>query len=307
MKRPTSSGSRCAASRRTSCAPALTMLGILIGVGAVILLVAVGNGSAQADPAEHRGAWAPTRSPYSAASSARGLRRAIRCGARTRPYRRRGEGARRPGHGCPDVKSVSPGGRRAGDRDLRGSDHDRRPVRRHLPELLRGVEQPGREGTCFTDDDVRRPQGRGDRADRRRGALRQRRPDRPVRSSINGIMFTVVGVLAEKGSTGFNDPNDIAIAPLTARAAGADRLRRAHPDPRPGDVGRRRRRRAGRGHRDPRPRARRRRPDEFAVPDPQPVAAARNELGDDRDVHRAARRGRRDSACSSAASASPTS
>ena len=48
MKSPTSSGSRCAASPPTSCAPALTTLGILIGVGAVILLVAVGNGSAQA-------------------------------------------------------------------------------------------------------------------------------------------------------------------------------------------------------------------------------------------------------------------
>ena len=36
------------ASAPTSCAPALTMLGILIGVAAVILLVAVGNGSAKA-------------------------------------------------------------------------------------------------------------------------------------------------------------------------------------------------------------------------------------------------------------------
>ncbi len=39
----------------------LTTLGILIGVGAVILLVAVGNGSAQADPEEASSRSARTR------------------------------------------------------------------------------------------------------------------------------------------------------------------------------------------------------------------------------------------------------
>jgi putative ABC transport system permease protein len=34
--------------------------------------------------------------------------------------------------------------------------------------------------------------------------------------TISGTLFTVVGILADKGGTGFNDPNDIAIAPVTA-------------------------------------------------------------------------------------------
>jgi putative ABC transport system permease protein len=34
--------------------------------------------------------------------------------------------------------------------------------------------------------------------------------------TVSGKLFTVVAVLAEKGGSGFNDPNDIAIAPVSA-------------------------------------------------------------------------------------------
>jgi putative ABC transport system permease protein len=34
--------------------------------------------------------------------------------------------------------------------------------------------------------------------------------------TVGGALFTVVGVLAAKSSTGFQDPNDTAVAPLTA-------------------------------------------------------------------------------------------
>jgi putative ABC transport system permease protein len=34
--------------------------------------------------------------------------------------------------------------------------------------------------------------------------------------TVNGTLFTVVGVLADKGSAGFADPNDVAIAPISA-------------------------------------------------------------------------------------------
>jgi putative ABC transport system permease protein len=34
--------------------------------------------------------------------------------------------------------------------------------------------------------------------------------------TVSGALFTVVGVLAEKGGAGFNDPNDVAIAPISA-------------------------------------------------------------------------------------------
>jgi putative ABC transport system permease protein len=34
--------------------------------------------------------------------------------------------------------------------------------------------------------------------------------------TVTGTLFTVVGVLGEKGGSGFNDPNDIAIAPVSA-------------------------------------------------------------------------------------------
>ena len=35
------------------------------------------------------------------------------------------------------------------------------------------------------------------------------------RITIGGVLFTVVGVLGDKGSTGFQDANDVAIAPLS--------------------------------------------------------------------------------------------
>ena len=54
--------------------------------------------------------------------------------------------------------------------------------------------------------------------------------------TVGGTLFTVVGVLADEGRrAGFNDPNDIAIAPVQRGAAGADRVRPAQPDPGPGD------------------------------------------------------------------------
>ena len=56
MSRSRSCGSRCAALAANKLRSGLTTLGILIGVGAVILLVAVGNGSSQSDPEEHRAA-----------------------------------------------------------------------------------------------------------------------------------------------------------------------------------------------------------------------------------------------------------
>ncbi len=43
---------------------------------------------------------------------------------------------------------------------------------------------------------------------------------------FNGKNFTVVGVLKSKGSTGFNDQDDVVIAPLTTRAGRIHRRRR---------------------------------------------------------------------------------
>src|SRR6185503_6785888 len=34
--------------------------------------------------------------------------------------------------------------------------------------------------------------------------------------TVSGKLFTVIGVLADKGGAGFNDPNDVAMAPVTA-------------------------------------------------------------------------------------------
>jgi putative ABC transport system permease protein len=71
-------------------------------------------------------------------------------------------------------------------------------------------------GAAFTDEDV---------TERRKvvvlgSTVAEALFDRvdPIGKQINvgGKLFTVVGVLADRGGTGFNDPNDIAIAPVTA-------------------------------------------------------------------------------------------
>jgi len=186
---------------------ALTMLGILIGVAAVILLVAVGNGSAKAisDRIEALGT-----NTITVMSTGRGGSSST---ALTVPI---ANALVDPGL-APDVASVSPVvTASASTMTYEGSEHSVSSFVGTTPTWFGASNTPVGTGAAFTADDE--AQGR------RVVVIGQTVVEElfpgvdPIdkQVTVGGALFTVVGVLAQKSSTGFQDANDTAVAPLSA-------------------------------------------------------------------------------------------
>ncbi|GAA2705276.1 ABC transporter permease [Actinoplanes palleronii] len=186
---------------------ALTMLGILIGVAAVILLVAVGNGSAKAisDRIEALGT-----NTITVMSTGRG-------GSSSTALTKKMADALIDPELAPDIKSVSPVvSASSATMTYEGTDHAVSTFVGTTPDWFGASSTPVEKGASFTADDV--TQGR------RVVVIGQTVAEElfpgidPIdkQVTVSGALFTVVGVLKEKSSTGFQDPNDTAIAPLTA-------------------------------------------------------------------------------------------
>jgi putative ABC transport system permease protein len=185
---------------------ALTMLGILIGVAAVILLVAVGNGSAQAISDRISALGTNTITVMSAGrggSSNTALTVPI-ADALVDPTL------------APDVKSVSPVVSTDATVTYGGNDEDVNSFVGTTPGWFAASNTPIATGSSFTQDDVN--QGRRVVVIGQTVATDLFPGVDPINKqvTVGGSLFTVVGVLAEKSSTGFQDANDTAIAPLTA-------------------------------------------------------------------------------------------
>jgi len=185
---------------------ALTMLGILIGVAAVILLVAVGNGSAKAisDRIEALGTNTITVMSTNRGGSASTALTTGMADALDDPAM------------APDVKSVSPVVSSSATITYEGTDHSVSSFVGTTPGWFTASNTPIGTGTGFTADDE--AQGR------RVVVLGQTVVEElfpgvdPIdkQVTVGGALFTVVGVLEEKSSTGFQDANDTAVAPLSA-------------------------------------------------------------------------------------------
>ena len=185
---------------------ALTMLGILIGVAAVILLVAVGNGSAKAisDRIEALGTNTITVMSTNRGGSASTALTTDMAAAITDPTM------------APDVKSVSPVVSSSATITYEGTDHTVNSFVGTTPGWFSASNTPVGTGSGFTADDE--AQGR------RVVVLGQTVVEElfpgvdPIdkQVTVGGALFTVVGVLKEKSSTGFQDANDTAVAPLRA-------------------------------------------------------------------------------------------
>ena len=185
---------------------ALTMLGILIGVAAVILLVAVGNGSAKAvsDRISALGTNTLTIMSNSRGTSIGGLTTKV-AQALDDPVL------------APDVRSVSPVVSTSATVTYGSVAHDAGSFLGTVPSYFAASNSPVGVGAAFSDDD--------EAAGRRVVVLGPTVAEDlfagtdPVgqQVTVGGALFTVVGVLSSKtGSTGANDANDIAIAPLNA-------------------------------------------------------------------------------------------
>jgi putative ABC transport system permease protein len=186
---------------------ALTMLGILIGVAAVILLVAVGNGSARAVSRSIEALGTNTITVSSTSRNGGGVG-----GLTVDVARSLGDPVL-----APDVRSVSPVVSTSTAMTFQGAEH---PVAQFVgtyPSYFAASNTSVSSGSAFSPDDVDQGRrvvvlGRSVVTDLFPGV-------EPVgqQVTVGGSLFTVIGVLAEKSSgNGFSDANDVAIAPLTA-------------------------------------------------------------------------------------------
>jgi putative ABC transport system permease protein len=188
----------------------LTVLGILIGVAAVILLVAVGNGSERAVQQQIEGLGTNTLTV-----TAGNVRQA---GVQTQNTSLTIDmvTALNDHEAAPDIKSASPVVSGSQDLVFDGTDHTVPEFVGTYPGYVPASNYSVASGSPFTMDDVTNGQ---------RVLLIGSTVDEALFPGVNpigkqvtvsGTLFTIVGVLAQKGGSGFNDPNDIAIAPISA-------------------------------------------------------------------------------------------
>jgi putative ABC transport system permease protein len=219
----------------------LTTLGILIGVGAVIMLVAVGNGSSKAvqKNIERLGTNTLTVTPSTSrgggggGGGGGGFARLLggggagagagagaqQTGPRTQARDLTVDDARAMADAtaAPSVKSVSPVvNASASNATYAGTSHAIQQFVGTYPAYFEASNDPVQRGTYFTEDDVLN--------DRKVVVIGQTVDTDlfgtvdPIgkQIAVGGVNFTVVGVLKTKGSSGFQDADDVAIAPLPA-------------------------------------------------------------------------------------------
>ena len=189
----------------------LTVLGILIGVASVILLVAVGTGSARSIQAAIENLGTNTLTVLGGAG-----------GGQSGPATRNTSlnidmvQALADREAAPDVLTASPVVSTSQTVVYKGADHLVNQFVGTYPGYIAASNFTVAQGSAFTTDDL---------GDAHRVVVigstvaEELFPGvDPVgeQVTVGGTLFTVVGVLAEKGGAGFNDPNNIAVAPVSA-------------------------------------------------------------------------------------------
>lgn len=187
---------------------ALTTLGITIGVAAVILLVAVGNGASSAIAASIQGLGTNIVN----VSPARGGGQ----GATARPLTVQDAHALVDPVGAPDVKAASPVVNTTATATYGQTSYDIPSVAGTEPAYFTTTNRELAEGQLFTAEDVT-----GARKVVVLGPTTAQSifgTADPVGKNVllNSIQFTVIGVLQAKGSTGLQNADDVAIAPISA-------------------------------------------------------------------------------------------
>lgn len=183
----------------------LTTLGILIGVASVILLIAVGNGASSAVQQSIAGLGTNilTISPQRAQP-----------GTTVKPLTT-ADAAALVGADSPAVKYASPV---VSAQATAGHGDTTYPIGQFIgsdPRYFDTTNSAVAQGNLFSDNDVQ--QARKVVVIGATVATQLFPGTDPVGKSmlVNNIPFTVVGVLAAKGSSGLQDADDLAVAPLT--------------------------------------------------------------------------------------------
>lgn len=188
---------------------ALTMLGVLIGVAAVIILLAVGNGSSQSvkDSIEKLGTNALTVSSgggFGSGNSSQG----------TKPLTVDDARALANPSDAPDVDSVAPEVTTSQTAIYDGTSHSVGQVVGTYPAYFKTSNSKVVKGDYFSADDVLNSRKVAVIGSTTATDLFGTVSPIGKKMVIGGTPFTVVGELATKGGTGFQDPDDTVIAPL---------------------------------------------------------------------------------------------
>jgi putative ABC transport system permease protein len=195
---------------------ALTTLGILIGVGAVILLVAVGKGSgAQVQANINKLGTNLLTVSRQAGGFGRGAARNTGTQSSAQALTVADAQALVDPTNAPDVLSASPVVTAAPTATYQGATHQIAQLVGTYPAYFTATNWELASGSFFSADDVSRATksvviGQTVATDLF-GSVD------PVgqRIDVNSVPYTVLGVLKSKGSTGLNDSDDFAVAPLT--------------------------------------------------------------------------------------------
>ncbi|ATY09242.1 macrolide ABC transporter permease [Amycolatopsis sp. AA4] len=186
----------------------LTTLGITIGVASVILLVAVGNGASAAITASIQGLGTDVVNVTP-----------LRGGGQTsqvRPLTVQDAHALVDPVGAPDVKAAAPVVNTSGTATYGQTSYDVSSVVGTEPSYFTTTNRQIADGQLFSAEDV--TQARKVVVLGPTTAQSIFGASEPVGKNvlINSIQFTVIGVLQTKGSTGLQNADDVAIAPISA-------------------------------------------------------------------------------------------
>jgi putative ABC transport system permease protein len=190
----------------------LTVLGILIGVAAVILLVAVGNGSAQKVQSAIEQLGTNTLTVTSGGGGVRGGGASTQNTSLTMDLLP----ALTDPNNAPHIRSVSPVVTGSQVATYAGTDHTIAQFVGTYPGYVSASNFKVGKGAMFTTDDVAGASKVVVIGSTVADDLFDTVDPIGKQIDVNGKLFTVIGVLAVKGGSGFQDPNDIAVAPVSA-------------------------------------------------------------------------------------------
>ena len=198
----------------------LTMLGIIIGVGSVIVMIALGQGVAQASQASIQKLGTnvltimPNRQMRGGVSQGLGSSQTLKLPDLDVVLK------------CPSVKAASAEYGGSGQVKFQ-NQNTRTQIQGALPDYFQIRNMPINAGRGFTSDDVRRKARVAVLGDNMRETLFG--GISPIGKSIriNGQGFQVIGVVARRGASGFRSPDDQVTIPVTTamrRLFGVDYL-----------------------------------------------------------------------------------
>jgi putative ABC transport system permease protein len=192
----------------------LTILGMTIGVAAVIVLIAVGNGSAAAVQSRIQSLGTNVLVVLPSGGGFRGGARASAAGRLS--LTRQDAAALESRSEAPDVQSASPVVNATGVKLVYGSSsYEPSSFLGTTPSYLTAHAYHVQEGESFTAEDVTRHQRVAVIGQTVEQELFGGQSAVGQTMKVDGTSFQVVGVLATKGTSGTTNEDDVVMAPIT--------------------------------------------------------------------------------------------